>query len=241
MVVVILIVDEVDSAEFSSVAVTVRDGTVTVVKPPPADSFVEVVCSDELVLESLVASVTLVDEPEPEAEPEPVLPSGTAPRIATTVSRGKQRRLTPLVVLRGIAAQTVPSLHPTISQDPSAEQCAYSVSTQAYCPGLHAESVEISVNAALSLMASARLEAYCELDTVVVPVGTGDVITAVGMKSSGVPVGVILLVVEVVEEVVVMSEDTKVPDPVSSIIAWDSVLEAEEPVTGRPVGPDPRF
>lgn len=185
----------------------------TVVKPPPADSFVEVVCSDKLVLEVVVVSVTLVaePEPEPEAEPEPVpvLSSGTRPRTAITVSRGKQRRLTPLVVLSGIAAQTVLSLHPTISQDPSAEQCAYSASTQAYCPGVHAESAAISVNAALSLIASARLEAYCEEDTVVVPVGIGDVITAVGMKSSGVPVGVILLVVAVTEELV-MLEDTRV-------------------------------
>lgn len=236
---VILIVDEPDSTEPSSVAVTVRDGTVTVVKPPPADLFVEVVCSDELVPESVVVSVTLVAEPEPEAEPESALPSGTAPRTSTTVSCGKQRRLTPPVVLRGMAAQTVLSLHPTMSQDPSAEQWAYSASTQAYCPGLHAESAEISVNAALSLMASARLEAYCELDTVAVPVGTGDVITAVGMKSSGVPVGVFLLVVEAVEEPV-MSKDTKVPDPGSSIVVWDPVLEAEETVTGRPVGADPR-
>lgn len=53
----------------------------------------------------------LVAEPicvEAEAEPEFVLPSGTDPRTATTVSLGKQRRLTPLVVLSGIAAQTVP-------------------------------------------------------------------------------------------------------------------------------------
>lgn len=62
-VVVILMVEELDSVELSSVAVTVTDGTVTVVKPPPADSFVEVVCSDELVVESVVVSVTLVAEP----------------------------------------------------------------------------------------------------------------------------------------------------------------------------------
>lgn len=64
MVVVICIVEELDSVELSAVAVTVRDGTVTVVKPPcPADSFVEVACSDELVLDSDVVSVTLVAEP----------------------------------------------------------------------------------------------------------------------------------------------------------------------------------
>lgn len=67
----------------------------------------------------LVAELSCV-EPEPELEL--VLPSGTEPRTATTVSLGKQRRLTPLVVLSGIAAQTVLSLHPTISQDPLAEQ-----------------------------------------------------------------------------------------------------------------------
>lgn len=169
-----------------------------------------------------------------------MLPSGMAPRTAITVSRGKQRRLTPVVVLSGIAAQTVLSLQPTMFQDPSAEQWAYSPSTQEYCPGLHAESAEISVKAALSLMASARLEAYCEEDTVVVPVGTGAVMTAVGMKSSGLPVGVILLVVEVVEELV-ESEDTNVSEPVSSIVAWDTELEAEEAVIGRPVGADPKF
>lgn len=124
----------------------------------------------------------------------------------------------------GIAAQTVLSLQPTIFQDPSAEQWAYSASTQAYCPGLHAEFAEISVNAALSLMASARLEAYCEEDTIVVPVGTADVMTAVGMNSSGVPVGDILLVAEVVEELV-MSDARKVAEAVSSIVA----------VIGRPV------
>lgn len=42
-VVVIRIAEEVESVELSAVAVTVRDGTVTVVKPPcPADSAVEV-------------------------------------------------------------------------------------------------------------------------------------------------------------------------------------------------------
>lgn len=130
----------------------------------------------------------------------------------------------------GIAAQTVLSLHPTIFQDPSAEQWAYSASIQAYCPGLHAESAETSVNAALSLMASARLEAYCEEDTIVVPVGTADVMTAVGMKSSGVPVGEILLVAEVVEELV-MSDARKVAEAVSSVVA----------VIGRPVVADCKF
>lgn len=156
------------------------------------------------------------------------------------MSLGKQRRLTPLVVLSGKAAQTVPSLHPTIFQDPSAEQWAYSASTQAYCPGLHAESAEISVNAALSLMASARLEAYCEEDTVVVPVGTADVMTAVGINSSGVPVGVILLVAEEAEEPV-MSEAPEVSEAVSSVVAWDAELEAEEAVDGRPVVAEPKF
>ena len=42
-VVVIWIVEELDSVELSVVAVTVRDGTVTVVKPPsPTDSVFEV-------------------------------------------------------------------------------------------------------------------------------------------------------------------------------------------------------
>lgn len=37
------IAEDLDSVELSAVAVTVRDGTVTVVKPPcPADSVVEV-------------------------------------------------------------------------------------------------------------------------------------------------------------------------------------------------------
>lgn len=63
-VVVIWILEELDSVEPSAVAVTVRDGTVTVVKPPfPADSVVDVACSDELVLDSDVVSVTLVAEP----------------------------------------------------------------------------------------------------------------------------------------------------------------------------------
>lgn len=64
MVVVVCIVEELDSVELSAVAVTVIDGTVTVVKPPcPVDSVVEVACSDELVLDSDVVSVTLVAEP----------------------------------------------------------------------------------------------------------------------------------------------------------------------------------
>lgn len=42
-VVVTRIAEDLDSVELSAVAVTVRDGTVTVVKPPfPADSVVEV-------------------------------------------------------------------------------------------------------------------------------------------------------------------------------------------------------
>lgn len=56
--------EELDPVELSAVAVTVREGTVTVVKPPsPADSVVEVACSDELVLDSDVVSITLVAEP----------------------------------------------------------------------------------------------------------------------------------------------------------------------------------
>lgn len=179
----------------------------------------------------LVAELSCV-EPEPELEP--VLPSGTEPRTATTVSLGKQRRLTPLVVLSGIAAQTVLSLHPTISQDPLAEQWAYSASTQAYWPGLHAESAEISVKAALSLMASARFEAYWEEDTIVVPVGTAEVITAVGMKSSGVPVGETLLMAEEVEELV-MAASCEVSEAVPSIDASELELEAEEAVIGRSI------
>lgn len=179
----------------------------------------------------------LVAEPvcvEAEPEPEFVLPSGTDPRTATTVSLGKQRRLTPLVVLSGIAAQTVPSLHPTISQDPSAEQWAYSASTQEYWPGLHAEFAEISVKAALSLMASARFEAYWEEDTTVVPVGTAEVITAVGMKSSGVPVGETLLVAEEIEELV-MAASCEVSEAVASTVVSELELEVEEAVIGRPV------
>lgn len=179
----------------------------------------------------------LVAEPvcvEAEPEPEFVLPSGTDPRTATTVSLGKQRRLTPLVVLSGIAAQTVPSLHPTISQDPSAEQWAYAASTQEYWPGLHAEFAEISVKAALSLMASARFEAYWEEDTTVVPVGTAEVITAVGMKSSGVPVGETLLVAEEIEELV-MAASCEVSEAVASTVVSELELEVEEAVIGRPV------
>jgi hypothetical protein len=244
-VVVIWMVEELGSVELSAVAVTVRDGTVTVVKPPPADFDVEVDCSDKLVPDSVVASVAPVVEPswvepEPKPEVELVLPSGTAPKTATTVSLGKQRRLTPMVVLSGIAAQTVPSLHPTILQDPSAEQWAYSASTQAYCPGLHAESADILVNAALSLMASAMLEAYCEEDKVVVPVGTVDVITAVGMKSSGVPVGETLLVAEVAEALVI-PESPEVSEAVSALVVWGTELEVVEVVIGRPVVADPKF
>lgn len=237
-VVVIWMAEELDSVELSAVAVTVRDGTVTVVKPPcPADSAVEVSWVDELDSDSEAVLTLLVAEPscvEPEPEPELLLPSGTDPRTAITVSRGKQRRLTPLVVLSGIAAQTVPSLHPTISQDPSAEQWAYSASTQEYWPGLHAESAEISVKAALSLIASARFEAYCEEDTVVVPVGTAEVITAVGIKSSGVPVGETLLVAEEVEELVVAAS-CEVSEAVSSSVASELEVEAEDAVIGRPV------
>lgn len=185
----------------------------------------------------------LVAEPscvEPELEPELALPSGTEPRIATTVSLGKQRRLTPLVALSGIAAQTVFSLHPTISQDPSAEQWAYSALTQAYCPGLHAESAEISVKAALSLMASARFEAYWEEETMVVPVGAADVITAVGMKSSGVPVGETLLEAEEVDELV-MAASCEVSEAVSSVVASELELDAEEAAIGRPVVGDWRI
>lgn len=157
-----------------------------------------------------MVSDVLVDEPscvEPEAEAELVLPSGTEPRTAMTSSLGKQRRLTPLVVFSGMAAQTVVPLplQPTISQDPSAEQWAYSASTQAYWPGLHAESAEISVNAAFSLMASARFEAYCEEETIAVPVGMVEVITDVGMKSSGVPVGETLLLAEDAVELVMLA------------------------------------
>lgn len=166
--------------------------------------------------------------------PELVVPCGTEPRTASTVSLGKQRRLTPLVEFSGIAAQTVLPLHPTMSQDPSVEQWAYSALTQAYWPGLHAESAEISVKAALSLMASARFEAYCEEETIVVPVGAADVITSVGMKSSGVPVGETLLVAEEAEELV-MAASCEVSDAVSSTTSWDAELEAEEAVIGRPV------
>ena len=237
-VVVIWIVEESDSVELSAVAVSVKDGTVTVVKPPsPAESAVEVALSDELVCDSDAVSITLVAVTicvEPEPVPELVLASGTEPRIASTVSLGKQRRLTPLVELSGIAAQTVLPLHPTISQDPSAEQWAYSALTQAYWPGLHAESAEISVKAALSLMASARFEAYCEEETIVVPVGAAEVITSVGMKSSGVPVGDTSLVAEEVEELV-MAAPCEVSEGVSSTISWDAELEAEEAVYGRPV------
>jgi hypothetical protein len=84
------------------------------------------------------------------------------------------------------------------------------------------------------------LEAYCEEDTVVVPVGTADVMTAVGMNSSGVPVGVILLVAEEAEEPV-MSEAPEVSEAVSSVVAWDAELEAEEAVDGRPVVAEPKF
>lgn len=237
-VVVILIAEELESVELLAVAVTVRDGTVTVVKPPcPADSAVEVTRADELDSDSDAVSIVLVAEPscvEPEPEPELALPSGTEPRTATTVSLGKQRRLTPLVVLSGIAAQTVPSLQPTMSQDPSVEQWAYSASTQEYWPGLHAESAEISVKAALSLMASARFEAYWEEDTTVVPVGTAEVITAVGMKSSGVPVGETLLVAREVSELV-MPACCVVSEAVSSIVVSELEPEAEEAAVGRPV------
>lgn len=215
----------------SAVAVTVKEGTVTVVKPAsPADFDVEVASSDEAVLDSDVVSMVLVAEPSwVELEPE-LEPSGTEPRTAITVSLGKQRRLTPLVVLSGIAAQTVPSLQPTISQDPPAEQWAYSALTQAYWPELHAESAEISVNAALSLMASARFEAYWEEETAVVPVGTAEVITDVGMKALAVPVGeTLLLAVEVEEPVMPASCE------VSSLVAWGSGLESEEAVNGLPV------
>lgn len=116
------------------------------------------------------------------------------------------------------------------------EQWAYSASTQEYWPGLHAESAEISVKAALSLMASARFEAYWEEDTIVVPVGTAEVITAVGMKSSGVPVGETLLVAEEVEELV-MAASCEVSEAVFSIAAseLELELEAEEAAFGRPV------
>lgn len=249
-VVVIWMVEDPVSSELSAVAVTVREGTVTVVKPPtPADSTVDVALSVELVLDSVAVSVTLVAEPscvepKPEPEPELVLPSGTEPRTASTVSLGKQRRLTPLVEFSGIAAQTVPSLHPTISQEPPAEQWAYSASTQAYCPGLHAEAAEISVKAALSLIASARFEAYCEEETTVVPVGTAEVITAVGIKSLGVPVGVTLLVAEEVEEFV-MAACCEVSEAVSAVIVSELEvklgLAAEEAVIGRPFVGDCSF
>ena len=90
------------------------------------------------------------------------------------------------------------------------------------------------MKAALSLIASARFEAYCEEDTVVVPVGTAEVITAVGIKSSGVPVGETLLVAEEVEELVVAAS-CEVSEAVCSSVASALEVEAEDAVIGRPV------
>lgn len=167
----------------------VDDGTVTVTAPPyTIESAVELASTVSLdsllsVDSSLIvdAAFWLVVEGDGVEALLLVLSPGTYPRTAATAALEKHPTDTPVVVFSGMAAHMLVSSQPTTSHEPSLVQYAYSASTQAYWPAMQAESVEISSKAALSLIASARLSAYFDEVSVVVPLGTGLVMTDVGM------------------------------------------------------------
>lgn len=84
---------------------------------------------------------------------------GTAPNTLTTLLSAKHPICTPLVVLRGIAAQIAPEPHPTTPHWPALVQPAYSPSIQAYWPSLQASDAVRAAKSALRPFAWARLEA----------------------------------------------------------------------------------